>query len=240
MLVHPEWLAGSAKEDEDGNAYGGSAQDDAASTGRWNRERTNQLGLLEVRGPLPDNVTCPETGTRFSTGKAGGTVPKKSHFACGACGSVQDVLDAVKASKKTGPMGGYAVQAYSQWRKESRAPYRGRFFLGLDEALTAQYNAAAREWEARKDTDLREYWPRSELPYGFMTHHLQGGVPHHGFTHWSTMFNPRQLLVLTQLLKAITEIGTYSWEVREYVLGAYQQYLRNQNMFCFWDISRDA
>jgi adenine-specific DNA methylase len=36
-----------------------------------------------------------------------------------------------------------------------------------------------------------------------MTHHLQGGVPNHGFTHWWTMFNPRQLLVHAQLLKAI-------------------------------------
>jgi hypothetical protein len=26
----------------------------------------------------------------------------------------------------------------------------------------------------------------------------------------------------------------------EFVVGAYQQYLRNQNMFCFWDISRDC
>ena len=61
----------------------------------------------------------------------------------------------------------------------------------------------------------------------------QGGIPNHGFTHWWTMFNPRQLLVHAQLLKAIVNLGSYSWTSREYVLGAFQQYLRNQNLFCF-------
>ena len=239
LLVHPEWLAGSPKEDDDGNAYGGSAQDNAVSTERWNQERTNQLRVLEVRGTLPDKVTCPETGTQLSTGKTGGTVPKKSHFACGACGTVQDVLEAVKASEKTGPIAGYAVQAYSPERKESKAPYRGRFFLRFDKMLTSQYNAATHEWEARKNGDLREYWPRSELPYGFMTHHLQGGVPNHGFTHWSTMFNPRQLLVLAQILKAINDAEGFSLTAREFVLGAFQQYTRNQNLFTIWNRARD-
>jgi hypothetical protein len=54
------------------------------------------------------------------------------------------------------------------------------------------------------------------------------------------MFNPRQLLVHTQLLKAIVTIGTYDWEIREYVLGAFQQYLRNQCMFSFWNPQRDT
>ena len=32
LLVHPQWLAGEAKQDAQGQAFGGSAQDDAAST----------------------------------------------------------------------------------------------------------------------------------------------------------------------------------------------------------------
>src|SRR6478609_2991433 len=72
-----------------------------------------------------------------------------------------------------------------------------------------------------------------------MTHHLQGGVPNHGFTHWWTMFNPRQLLVHAQLLRAVLHTGVYSLDVREFVLGTYQQFLRNQNSFCFWDRDYD-
>ena len=55
------------------------------------------------------------------------------------------------------------------------------------------------------------------------------------------MFNPRQLLVHTQLMRAITEAPEDQWplDVREQALGALQQYLRNQNMFCFWDQDHD-
>ncbi|MBO9749721.1 DUF1156 domain-containing protein, partial [Xanthomonas phaseoli pv. dieffenbachiae] len=77
------------------------------------------------------------------------------------------------------------------------------------------------------------------IPYGFMTHLNNGGIPNHGYTHWWTMFNPRQLLIHAQLLKAIVNVGSYDWRVREFVLGAFQQYLRNQNLFCFWDIGYD-
>lgn len=239
LLVHPEWLSGTSCKDEAGREYGGSATDDAKSTVRWNVERAKHLRLLEVRGNLPDKVTCPETGVTFATGKQGGTVPRKSKFACQADGKRNDVLEAIKASGKTGPMAAYAVQAFSPTRKAQGLAYGGRFFSPFHNALVEQYNAAVVEWSQRKDTDLFDYWPRSEIPYGFMTHHLQGGVPNHGFTHWWTMFNPRQLLVQAQLLQAIVEVGNYSWATREYVLGAYQQYLRNQNMFCFWDVGYD-
>ncbi|HEL5321172.1 TPA: DUF1156 domain-containing protein [Stenotrophomonas maltophilia] len=238
LLVHPQWLAGEAKQDADSQPYGGSAQDDVAATTRWDSARASKIRLLEVRGTLPEEVTDPETGVTFAPDN--GTVPKKSHYACAACGTVQDVLTTIKATGKTGPMAAYAVQGYAPKRDAAGKPYGGRFFAAYDEAHARQYDTAFAEWEARKDSDLKDYWPRSELPYGFMTHHLQGGVPNHGFTHWWTMFNPRQLLVQAQLLKAVVEVGTYDWQVREYVLGAYQQYLRNQNMFCFWDISRDC
>jgi hypothetical protein len=241
LLVHPQWLAGSPKSDKSGQSFGGSAQDDAVSTARWNQERAERIRLLEVRGALPDTVTCPETNITFRTGKAGGTVPKKSSYACGACGTVQDVLTSVKATGKTGPMAAYAIQGYAPAESASGSAYNGRFFAPFDHNIATQYDAAQIEWDVRKDTDLADYWPRSAVPYGFMTGIANGDIREgHGFTHWWTMFNPRQLLVNTQLLKAIVTVGNYSWEVREYVLGAFQQYVRNQNMFCFWDISRDC
>lgn len=240
LLVHPDWLSGSPKKDGAGQEYGGSATDDVDSTSRWNIDRAKRLRLLEVRGSLPETVTCPETQVTFATGKEGGTVPKKSTFTCQADGRENDVLDAVKLTGKTGPIAGYAVQCFSEAYKNRGAPYSGRYFSPLNLDLAKQYNSAMREWEERKNADLKDYWPRSALPYGFMTHHLQGGVPNHGFTHWWTMFNPRQMLVHTQLLKAITDIGDYDWTVREYVLGAFQQYLRNQCLFSFWNPQRDT
>jgi putative DNA methylase len=237
LVVHPDWLAGEAKEDASGLPYGGSAQDGAAATTRWDQARAAKIRLLEVRGMLPDEVTCPETNMTFAPRK--GTVPKKSHYACSACGTVQDVLTTIKATGKTGPMAAYAVQGYAPKRDAAGKPYGGRFFAAYDSTHARQYDAAFDEWERRKDTDLKDYWPRSELPYGFMTHHLQGGVPNHGFTHWWTMFHPRQLLVHAQLLKAILSVGEYEWKVREFVLGAFQNYLRNQSVLAFWHITKD-
>jgi adenine-specific DNA methylase len=238
LLVHPQWLAGEAKQDASSQPYGGSAQDDVAATTRWDAVRAANIRLLEVRGALPDEVTDPETGVTFVPEK--GTVPKKSHYACSACGTVQDVLTTIKATGKTGPMAAYAVQGYAPRRDAAGKPYSGRFFAPFETAHAKQYDMAFQEWEERKDGDLKDHWPRSELPYGFMTHHLQGGVPNHGFTHWWTMFSPRQRLVQALLLKAITTTGSHQWRVRRFVLGAFHRYLQHQNMMCFWDIQQDC
>jgi DNA-directed RNA polymerase subunit RPC12/RpoP len=238
LLVHPQWLAGSPKQDANSQPYGGSAQDDVAATTRWDSERASKIRLLEVRGTLPEEVTCPETKITFAPEK--GTVPKRSNYACAACGTVQDVLTTVKASGKTGPMAAYAVQGYAPKRDAAGKPYSGRFFAAYDTAHAKQYDAAFAEWETRKDTDLKDYWPRSAVPYGFMTGIANGDIREgHGFTHWWTMFNPRQLLVHAQLLKAIVEVGNYDWQVREFVLGAFQQYLRNQSLFTLWNVQGD-
>lgn len=239
LLVHPHWLAGCPSHDAGGRPYGGSAQDDAESTARWNQARAANIRLLEVRGTLPDEVTCPETRVTFRTGKEGGTVPKKSTFACQADGRANDVMTAIKATRKTGSMAGYAVQGYDPRRTESSA-YNGRFFVPFGPITARQYDEALREWELRKDTDLSDFWPKSELPYGFMTAIANSDLrENHGFTHWWTMFNPRQLLVHALLLRAISRIGAYDWSVREYVLGAFQNYLRNQSLLSFWHVTRD-
>jgi adenine-specific DNA methylase len=117
----------------------------------------------------------------------------------------------------------------------------GRFFAGSDQRVAKQYDAAVAEWEQRRHGDLEEYWPKSELPYGFMTHHLQGGVPNHGFTHWWTLFNPRQLLVNALLLKAIATVGgsKHKFSTREFVMGAFQQFIRCNTMLSIWHMKNN-
>src|SRR5262245_62023266 len=79
LLIHPQWLEGCPKHDEQGRNYGGSATDAAEATIRWNDMRAAKLRLLEVRGlvavekvnkkgeyksvmVVPQCITCPETG----------------------------------------------------------------------------------------------------------------------------------------------------------------------------------
>jgi adenine-specific DNA methylase len=232
LLIHPQWLEGCPKHDKQGREYGGSATDSVEATVRWANARAEKLRLLEVRGKLPEQVTCPTTGITFYTTEKGGTIPKRSTFACAVDGTPNDVLEAIRESGKTGPLAPYAVQA--------SAPTNGeldrKFFTVASN--TRQWEAVLREWEERKTSDLSRYWPTSELPYGFMTHHLNGGIPNHGFTHWWKMFNPRQLLVHSLLLKAIATNDRASAQAKFAVLGVFQQYLRNNNLFCFWNSQR--
>jgi hypothetical protein len=238
LLIHPDWLKGSPGKDSGGRPYGGSATDTAESTAAWNGERARSLKLIEVRGPLPDLVECPDTKEPFYTDGRGGTVPKKSTFTCkeATCGLGQDVLGSIKKSAKSGPVALYAVQGYCPTCDQEGRPYSGRFF---DTPDVRRFDAASWEWESRREKDLASYWPRSELPYGFMTHMNNGGIPNHGFTHWWTMFNHRQLLGHAQLLKAIASSQGHSEDAKEYVLGAFQQFLRNQCMMSFWHLKLD-
>lgn len=239
LLAHPEWLKGAPGEDEHG-PLGGTATSDLKSTQRWNELRASTLKLVEVRSELPDEITCPETGVTFSTRQ--GTIPKKSTFTCqeDTCGRQQDVLDSIKASGTTGPMSAYVLQCFSSARKEQGAPYNGRYFMPVTPADIQRQNAALAEWGARKDKDLKDYWTRSVVPYGFMTGIANGDIrTGHGFTHWYKMFNPRQLLVLSLILKAINDSFGFKETTKEIVLGSFEQYIRNQNMFCFWDKGYD-
>jgi putative DNA methylase len=227
LLIHPQWLEGCPKHDEKGREYGGSATDSVEATVLWNNARAAKLRLLEVRGKLPEQVTCPDTGVTFFTDRRGGA----------ADGSPNDVLSAIKSTGKGGPIAAYAIHGYSAKRDETGQPYGGRFFAARSDARP--YNTALDEWEFRKDSDLSAYWPKSELPFGFMTHMNNGGLPNHGFTHWWKMFTPLQLLIHCQLLKAIVENPRATWEAKEAVLGAFQQYLRNLNLFCIYDRDYD-
>ncbi|MCU6432610.1 DUF1156 domain-containing protein [Undibacterium sp. Jales W-56] len=240
LLVHPQWLAGSAKQDANGLPFGGSAQDDAVSTARWNAERASKIRLLEVRGALPEDVTCPETKVTFKTGEIEGSVPKQGHFICRSCGTIKDQLSSFKATGKTGPSAGYAIQGYAPLSSEKGDAYNGRFFAPFNTQAARQYDAALAEWDLRKDQDLLPYWPKdSKIPRGHEAHQRRP-LDQHGYNYWTDFFNPRQLFVHALLLKAITTLGKYDWAVREYVLGGFQQYLRNQNMFCFWNPQRDT
>ncbi len=239
LLVHPEWLKGSSGKDDIG-AFGGSSISSVDSTQRWNIQRSKSLKLFEVRGKLCPEITCPETDEIINTTQ--GTIPKRSTFTCQeeTCGRQQDVLDSIKAFGQTGPMAAYAMQCFSPSRKKMGAPYNGRYFAALNSGDIKRQNLALVEWEERKNSDLKGYWPNSEVPFGFMTGMANGDIRKgHGFTTWDKMFNPLQLLVNSLLLRSIDKAYGYSETTKEIVLGSFQQYIRNQNMFCFWDIGYD-
>ncbi len=239
LLVHPEWMEGDPGYDQDGQELGGYAGAPVEATAEWYRHRLKGLRLLEVRGrKLPKEIVL-ENGSKIQTCE--GTMPRQAHFICRSCGRQQNILESVKATGHTAPVAVYALQCYCPDCASEGYNYNGRYFKLPDEYDIERLIGTEREWADRSKTDLRAYWPREELLPAYMTYRLNGGIPNWGYTHWWKMFNPRQLLVHANLLRAISDLGAkYSLKIREQVLGAFQQYLRNQNMFCFWDFSRDC
>ena len=151
----------------------------------------------------------------------------------------QDIRESVQVTRQGAPVAAYSVQGYCPACDAQRHIYGGRFFAGLSGEDGARLARAEREWHARRDGDLRDYWPREELPNTYMTHHANFALPKQGYTHWWKMFNARQLLVHSQLLQFASNGKEYSLDVRCQALGAIQQYLRNQNMFCIYDVGYD-
>lgn len=233
LLAHPSWLSG-----ESASCVGGTVTDDSATTAAWLRARGLHAKVIEVRGVVPPSISCADVERALATDSSGGTVPKDAHFQCAACGASQRIVVSLEASGTSAAVAPLVIQGFSPAFKAAGAAYGGRFFSAIDDV--GGFLAAQREWEMRRDTDLARYWPRSEIPFGHMTHQRQP-LPQHGYKRWIDMFNARQLLVHALLLKAITEVSPdrHRSEVREFVLAAFQQYLRNQNMFTLWNMQAD-
>ena len=233
LLIHPDWLAGGPKLDHFGQIVGGAAQDTIETTIRWIEQRASNCRHIEYRGVLPPSVEYKDVTFSTQTGNVAG----RGTYACAACGAKQGILGSTRITGKSAPFAAYGVQAFAPSRASDA--YRGRFFAEYSDSFALQEIAACREWASRMNDDLSSYWPRSEIPEGITTT-VKDVLPNgHGYTHWWTMFNPRQRLVHALLLKAVCTLGQYSPAVRECVLAGFQQYLRNQNLFCIWNITAD-
>ncbi len=239
LLIHPDWLRGEAGSDETLGDLGGSTLSPPEATQAWIERRQATLRLVEVRGVLPAQIVDPDTGAMVDTPK--GTIPQNAKFTCMAetCGLQQPIVNAIQRYGDTAPIAAFAIQGYSPKRDDAGITYGGRYFKIATVSDIDRMDAANREWAERSGTDLAGYWPEVAIPFGHMTHQRQP-LPQHGYSHYWKMFNPRQLLVHALILRAIDQAFGYSETTKEVVLGAFQQYLRNQNMFCFWDISRDC
>lgn len=238
LLIHPEWLKGASGFDGE-REYGGWAGAPAEATADWFMKRLENLRVVEVRGAsLPDEVVL-DDGTVIETAQGSGL--KDAKFICGHCGCQAKTLEGIKATEHNAPVTAYTLQCHCPQCDAEGYTYGGRYFKAPDEHDILRLNAAYMEWGSRSEVDLAGYWPRQEMIYAHMTHE-RNPLPDHGYTHWWKLFSSRQLLVHATLLKAITEVSEECWplDVREQALGAFQQYLRNQNMFCIWDISRDC
>ena len=239
LLIHPEWMKGASgfSGDEELGGWAGASSEETAV---WSERRMNNLRLIEVRGKsLPDTVIT-DDGTEIQVGL--GTVPQKSTFQCANCGRISDIALAERECEHNAPISAYAFQCHCPQCESEGYSYNGKYFKEPDDYDVRRIIFSEKEWESRSEDDLSDYWPRAVLPFAWETHVQKGNLTSRGYTHWWKMFNARQLLVHSQLLKVITEAKEDIWplDVREQVLGAFQQFLRMQSMFSFWNQTNDT
>lgn len=207
--------------------------DDEPSGSEQGGEETDSPDRKEYG--LPKFLTLAD-GRRIDTPR--GTIPQQSHFTCGHCGKKQDARESVERFGHTAPVAVYAIQGYCPDCDNEGRIYGGRFFAAFSSFDKQRLVCAEHEWHSRRDSDLSTFWPREEIPQTYMTHHANFALPKQGYTHWSALFNSRQLLLLALLLRSITD-NEASQEVKDQALGAFQQYVRMQNMFVIWHQTYD-
>jgi putative DNA methylase len=236
LLIHPDWMKGSRGKATDGKWFGGSVTDTAEATAAWNDERAKFLKLIEVRGELQESISCPDTGDLLYTDQRGGTVPRKSVFACqeATCGTEADVLKSIERSGKTSPIAAYCMQGHCPTCDSDDDPYRGRFFAVPSASVL---NNAEISLHGELGRFNSTHVPENSVPKGLETS-VRTPLHKYQYKRWGDFFNSRQKLVHIAILRAITTCDA-SHEARLVCIGALQQYLRTQNMFCIWNIQAD-
>ncbi|MBE9570569.1 MAG: DUF1156 domain-containing protein [Proteobacteria bacterium] len=209
--------------------------------------------VWQYRGTLPEEVVCPVCSKNYSSSK--GNIPERGNFLCPSCGNKDKIINSIRKlpqdqllSTKPYAIEGYCSECAGDINLDERDLYgnstgrkelinhlcniqnnHGKFFKKLTPADLKKYKEAERRWgEEREELP----YPKSEIPDGQETHRL---LEHH-YLLWHQMFNSRQLLCLSTLLKAIGE--EKDQVLMEMLLSAFFQALRNNCMFCFYNPAR--
>ncbi len=233
LVLDKSWLSGITARSKDyyGGYWGASKEQDE----RWFNDRIAKLKLIEIRGEIPVEYRHSNKSIKIKKGKKDEDVEDEASgsIVCGKCGRAQDPLSSIKITNRLANIFPYMIQGFDPDAKDNGFQYNGKFFdiPDMKQILDSFY-------EFKQRTDIAGYMPTEELFYGFQTHHLQGGVPNHGYTHWYKMFNPRQVyihcLILNQIMSSNAELN-----VKSHLLGAFQNYLRQNCMFTIWSMYGD-
>lgn len=215
--------------------------------------------VWQYRGELKeaDEVTCPSCNSNYNPYEA--NIPSKGKYICrGTCnGNVDKIISAIRQlpDNELLPLRPYAIEGYCEkcaaksntkssnntfFEMEDDVKNRnadtsilsknnGKFFKRFSAADLANYQKAKEIWEKEKDNLP---YPKSEIPVGYNTNQMIK----HNYSYWHQMFNERQLLGLSTLLKAICEEDGQI--LKEMLLSAFFSSLEANNTFTRYDKSR--
>lgn len=197
--------------------------------------------VWQYRGTLPDEVSCPACKKQYNPNK--GNIPSKGEFICSTCGTKDKIINSIRKLPREQllPTRLYAIEGYcsvcagkdkgllGEILKKNEISHscninknNGKFFKRINPSDIKKYQEAEQRWEKEKDTLP---YPKSNIPNGQETHRL---LEHH-YIYWHQMFNPRQLLCLSTLLKAIDK--EENQVLKEMLLSGFFTTLESNNVF---------
>ncbi len=161
-----------------------------------------------------------------------GNVSRGGKYNCPDCGQKYAITDAIQEQ------GGYDLRLYAleyycedcDDAGEPKSEHKG--YKHAEKADQELYRKAKCEWE--ESEDLHKYVPDEEIPPGHMTSE-RNPVFDHGYEQWTDMFNQRQLLTLSTLLRRIDDIENKN--IREHFLLAFSNTLCTNNSYTGYDHS---
>jgi putative DNA methylase len=177
-------------------------------------------------------VVCPDCGHAFNPRKGFASGGK---FTCEHCGQQDETVAWVR---RTGQAPGYEMfaleyycptceEAYvAQGYTRRQAQQMARGYKGAEEADRRLYREACREFEKERATLPL---PEGEVYAGMKTAELLN----HGLRRWADLFNPRQLLCLGRLLRAIRQIEDRA--VREVLVATIADSVNCNNLLCKYE-----
>jgi adenine-specific DNA methylase len=174
---------------------------------------------------------CGECGHAFLPSQ-GGT--SGGDYVCHSCGDQYSLTDAIQEQDGF-DLKYYAVEYHCPTcddRGLNKSKVKG--YKKVEAEDKQLYKKAREEWEQAED--LREFVPDKPIRAGWKTDATQfegslpgnGNLPGHGYYKWTDMFNHRQLVCLSLLLKEISEIENQ--QAKEYLLLAFTDTLRYRCM----------
>jgi adenine-specific DNA methylase len=186
-----------------------------------------------------EETECSECNQAFLP--SDGTVD--SGYVCQDCGQKYGVLEAIQEQ------GGFNTRLYAleyycptcESNDLSKSEVKG--YKSIEERDKEIFGQASKAWENTEE--LNEYVPGEEIPEGIKTDstlfegNIGGGhnVLRHGIREWKDMFNERQLLCLSTLLREIDDVE--SENAKEYLLTAFGGCLRFNSMMSNYQASRN-
>jgi len=180
---------------------------------------------------------CPECTTQFVP--SDGTVSRGGYYNCPDCGQKYRITDAMQEQDGFRQRL-YALEYYCADCDDPGAPksdYKG--YKRVEEFDRERYEKAVARWET--EPELRDFVPDTPIRKGAATSNDFGtrydgyDLEDRGYHEWTDLYNARQLLSLSLLLRRISEVEDTN--SREFLLLAFSDALRTNTMMASYQFS---